>query len=214
MSDRAASYTTIEAARLLGISPASVQRWVDAGHLKAWKTLGGHRRIDALSVTALLNAQNGPQADPEAQGTPEQAQPLGARAAEAPQPTQALDQPTLLLVDDDDIARELLEMQVRLLLPRAHLLLAENGFQALMTAGRSAPDVVITDMVMPHMNGIEMIRQLQASPKPPLIIAVSSQSRENLARLGGLPDEVLLLAKPVDQGLLAAALEKLPRARG
>ncbi|MDC8772841.1 response regulator [Roseateles albus] len=199
MSERAASYTTIEAAKQLGISPASVQRWVDAGHLKAWKTLGGHRRIDAASVTALLNSQSLDAAPP---------------AAQAPAQSQALDEPTLLLVDDDDIARELLEMQVRMLLPSANLLLAENGFQALMMVGRSAPDVVITDMVMPHMNGIEMIRQLQASPKPPLIIAVSSQSRENLARLGGLPDEVLLLAKPVDQALLASALNKLQRDRG
>ncbi|MCV2357450.1 response regulator [Paucibacter sp. TC2R-5] len=199
MSERAASYTTIEAAKQLGISPASVQRWVDAGHLKAWKTLGGHRRIDAASVTALLNSQSLDAAPP---------------AAQAPAQSQALDEPTLLLVDDDDIARELLEMQVRLLLPSANLLLAENGFQALMMVGRSAPDVVITDMVMPHMNGIEMIRQLQASPKPPLIIAVSSQSRENLARLGGLPDEVLLLAKPVDQTLLASALSNFQRDRG
>ncbi|MCV2354419.1 response regulator [Paucibacter sp. B2R-40] len=204
MSERAASYTTIEAAKLLGISPASVQRWVDAGHLKAWKTLGGHRRIDADSVSTLLAAQ-------EAEIPSALADQAANQAAKQGDSAQAL---SLLLVDDDDIARELLEMQVRLLLPRAHLLLAENGFQALMMAGRSAPDVVITDMVMPHMNGIEMIRQLRASPKPPLIIAVSSQSRENLARLGGLPDEVLLLAKPVEQALLAGALDSFQRDRG
>ncbi|MEJ6007671.1 response regulator [Paucibacter sp. AS339] len=197
MSARPTSYTTADAAKRLGISPASVQRWVDAGHLKAWKTLGGHRRIDAASVELLLTKPGsvGPGSEPESLPT----------LASAP----AAKTLTLLLVDDDDIARELLEMQVRMLLPKAHVLLAENGFQALLAVGRSAPDVVITDMVMPHMNGIEMVRELQAMAAPPLIIAVSSQTRENLARLGGLPEQLKLLAKPVDQALLAEALAPL-----
>jgi excisionase family DNA binding protein len=48
------SYSTVEIARRLGVSIQTVQRWVDAGRLKAWKTLGGHRRIDADSAEALL----------------------------------------------------------------------------------------------------------------------------------------------------------------
>ncbi|MCV2369992.1 response regulator [Roseateles oligotrophus] len=197
MSERKASYTTAAAAKRLGISPASVQRWVDAGHLKGWKTLGGHRRIDATSVDLLLSRPGAVALDKEPGPQPETSPPPAAKTL------------TVLLVDDDDIARELLEMQVRILCPKAHVLLAENGFQALLAVGRSAPDVVITDMVMPHMNGIEMVRELQAMATPPLIIAVSSQTRENLARLGGLPEHLLLLAKPVDQGLLAEALAKL-----
>lgn len=191
MSDRKPSYTTVEAARLLGISAASVQRWVDAGHLQAWKTMGGHRRIDAQSVDALLAAQSGEAPTPAAE------------------PTEAADAvPSVLVVDDDPIARELLEVQVRMALPTAHVLLAENGFQALMQVGRLAPDVVLTDMVMPHMNGLEMIRELRSNGAVRRVIAVSSQSREALQRLGGLPDEVPLLAKPVDQGLLTQALQQ------
>lgn len=196
MAERQRSYTTVEAARLLGISPASVQRWVDAGHLKAWKTLGGHRRIDADSADALLLAQG------------------GAPAAQAAVPQNEATRPfTVLVVDDDAITRELLETQVRIAQPGAQLLLAENGFQALLAVGRSRPDVVITDMVMPHMNGMEMIRELQAQAEPPCVIAVSSQSRESLARLGQLPEAVQLLAKPVDQGLLTEALKQALAAR-
>lgn len=48
------TYSTVEIARRLGVSIQTVQRWVDTGKLKAWKTLGGHRRIDAESAEALL----------------------------------------------------------------------------------------------------------------------------------------------------------------
>jgi len=34
-----------------------VQRWVDAGHLKPWKSLGGHRRIEAAGAELLFKEQ-------------------------------------------------------------------------------------------------------------------------------------------------------------
>lgn len=46
--------TTKEAARLLGASVRSVQLWVDAGELQAYKTPGGHRRISRQCVDAIV----------------------------------------------------------------------------------------------------------------------------------------------------------------
>jgi excisionase family DNA binding protein len=43
-----------EAARRLGVTPVTVQRWVDAGYLSALRTVGGHRRIPATEVRRLL----------------------------------------------------------------------------------------------------------------------------------------------------------------
>ncbi len=57
------SYSTVEVSRRLGVSIQTVQRWVDSGHLKAWKTLGGHRRISAESAETLL-AEAGAQLQP------------------------------------------------------------------------------------------------------------------------------------------------------
>lgn len=37
--------TTGVAARLLGVTPQTVARWIDSGRLPAFRTLGGHRRI-------------------------------------------------------------------------------------------------------------------------------------------------------------------------
>lgn len=42
-----------EAAKILGVSPKTVQLWVDAGILAAWKTVGGHRRVTLESVEKL-----------------------------------------------------------------------------------------------------------------------------------------------------------------
>lgn len=44
------TYTTREVARMLGMAVRSVQLMVDRGELQAWKTPGGHRRIDRGSV--------------------------------------------------------------------------------------------------------------------------------------------------------------------
>jgi excisionase family DNA binding protein len=43
-----------EAARRLGVTPVTVQRWVDAGNVSALRTIGGHRRIPATEVRRLL----------------------------------------------------------------------------------------------------------------------------------------------------------------
>ena len=47
-------WSTREAADLLGVSLRTVQLWTEAGVLKAWKTAGGHRRINRDSVMQLL----------------------------------------------------------------------------------------------------------------------------------------------------------------
>lgn len=42
-----------EAAKILGVSPKTIQLWVDNGILSAWKTVGGHRRVTVESVERL-----------------------------------------------------------------------------------------------------------------------------------------------------------------
>ncbi|GAA0910245.1 excisionase family DNA-binding protein [Luteibacter anthropi] len=49
------SITTGEAARLLGISISTAQKWIESGALESWKTPGGHRRMHRSAVLALLD---------------------------------------------------------------------------------------------------------------------------------------------------------------
>ncbi len=49
--------TTGEAAKRLGVAPATIQRWVDAGAVSAERTLGGHRRIPIAELRRLVASQ-------------------------------------------------------------------------------------------------------------------------------------------------------------
>jgi len=76
-SDIPDDFTTLEAARLLGMSVRSVQLMVDRGELEAWKTPGGHRRIARASIErwrssrgAARSAAEAPAVEPVARGTP------------------------------------------------------------------------------------------------------------------------------------------------
>ena len=182
-STQAPSFSTADLARRLGVSVPTVQRWVDLGHLKAWKTVGGHRRIDAESAEAFIRTQ-GQRRGGEAT----------ASAAVLPVPV------SVLVVDDNPDDRDLLCALVDIALPGAHVVCAANGFDALIEVGKAMPDLIVTDLTMPHMDGIEMIRHLSArgDAHPPAIVAVSSHAPAHIQALGGLPACVTLLAKPVE----------------
>ena len=176
------SYSTAHLARRLGVSVPTVQRWVDLGHLKAWKTVGGHRRIDAESAENFIRVQ------------------MEQRGGAATAPAEAVTPFSVLVVDDNPDDSDLLCALVEIAVPGARIVVAANGFDALIEVGKAMPDLIVTDITMPHMNGVEMIRHLstQGEARPPAIVAVSSHSAAHVHKLGGLPAGVALLAKPVE----------------
>jgi excisionase family DNA binding protein len=184
-STPAPSFSTADLARRLGVSVPTVQRWVDLGHLKAWKTVGGHRRIDADSAEAFIRTQT---------------QRRGGEAAPAPSAADAARASSVLVVDDNAADRDLLCALVGLALPGAYVVCAANGFDALMAVGKAMPGLIVADLAMPHMDGVEMIRHLRAQgdAHPPAIVAVSSRTPAHLQAQGGLPAGVALLAKPLE----------------
>jgi excisionase family DNA binding protein len=183
------SYSTAYVARRLGVSVPTVQRWVDAGHLRAWKTVGGHRRIEAESAERLFRSHAG-------QAAAGVAAPAGAPVS-------------VVIVDDNPDDRELLVVLVENALPGVAITVAENGFQGLVAIGRHAPRLVVTDIAMPHMDGLRMLREIagHAEVKPGAMIAVSSRTPAQLAAQGGLPPGVRFVAKPIDPAVFAAAVQ-------
>ena len=87
MSQDDVTYSTLEAAKLLGMAVRSVQLMVDRGELQAWKTPGGHRRISGASLDAVLRARGRAPLAPE-----------GMAPAEPSAPAVA--PPRVLLIED------------------------------------------------------------------------------------------------------------------
>lgn len=188
--DAPTSISTTEAAQLLGVSKPTVQRWVDGGHLKAWKTVGRHRRIELASLRAFIAEKSGGDASAQRPGAP------GALS--------------VLIVDDSPDDRALLRALAERILIGAEVEEADDGFAALLAVGRRVPDVLITDLMMPHMDGLEMLRYINAlkTGRPRVIVAVSNWAPAQVAERGGLPPEVLLLRKPISEAALSRAMAR------
>jgi len=87
----------------------------------------------------------------------------------------------VLIVDDRDELRLLLGQAIAAAAPEIELVEAADGAEALAAIGELAVDLVVTDLDMPVMNGLELIRRLRAAPPTPPIIVISGASTDWLA---------------------------------
>ncbi|HTG09178.1 MAG TPA: response regulator [Candidatus Eisenbacteria bacterium] len=88
----------------------------------------------------------------------------------------------ILVVDDEPEVRQLME---HFLTERGYdVRIAENGRLALVTLDTFTPDVVLLDMHMPEMDGLETLRRLVVrSPSLPVIMITVNEDIETTARL-------------------------------
>jgi CheY-like chemotaxis protein len=81
----------------------------------------------------------------------------------------------ILLIDDDPILLELMTAAFRMAGYQTEA--AENGRKGLEMLDGYRPDLVITDIVMPEMEGIGAIMAIKRKPRPPKVIAISGVGR-------------------------------------
>jgi len=121
-----------QAARFLGVAQSTIRKWSDQGRVPAFYTPGGHRRFRRGDLETFL-ARSGP----------------GRQQAG----------PSVLLVDDDDGMRQL----VRIELEREGYDVQEaaSADEGLASIETRKPELILLDVMMPHVDGWEMLRRIQ-----------------------------------------------------
>src|ERR1051325_6277115 len=121
-----------QAAKFLGVAQSTIRKWSDLGRVPAFYTPGGHRRYKRADLEAFLD-RSGP-------GKP-------ARG------------PLVLLVDDDPQVREV--VRINLEMEGYAVREAGNAEDGLAALEDEAPDVILLDVMMPQVDGWEMLRRVQ-----------------------------------------------------
>jgi DNA-binding NtrC family response regulator len=117
--------------------------------------------------------------------------------------------PTILVADDDAAMREVLEM--RLQEWGFSVLVAEDGDEALQIAESKSPDIVLADLVMPQVSGLELLRRLKSDDKYMPVILITAEGNVDVAVEAMKRGAEDFVTKPLDYPKLRAILEAARR---
>ena len=179
--------TSYEVAELLQVNPGSVNKWINAGMIQAFRTPGGHHRIKAGDLVRFLRRQRMP----------------------VPKPLSRAGLRRLLVVDDDQAELRVIQ---RLLKSHAHeveLLLVDKGIDALVQFGFFDPHAVLLDVIMPGLDGVEACRRLKAmeETRTVRVVIVSAALTPEIERDAMAAGADRCLNKPVELKQLLEVLE-------
>ncbi|MCM0591744.1 MAG: response regulator transcription factor [Gloeotrichia echinulata IR180] len=118
--------------------------------------------------------------------------------------------PLTILVVDDDLGTRL-SISDYLELSGYSVITANDGQEALMMVEEYRPDLIVTDIVMPQMNGYELVRRVRQQPPfrllPVILLTARTKTQERI--LGYQSGCDLYLPKPFELEELAAAIRNL-----
>src|SRR3972149_7273857 len=122
---------------------------------------------------------------------------------------------TSLVVDDSETIRKLVSVPVRVLTGCTPVE-AEDGLQAIEQLNQNAVDLVITDLRMPRLTGLELISYMKTDPKHQKtpILLLTTEAAEEDRRKGLALGANDYLMKPFQPKQLQATLLKYPGAAG
>jgi len=112
----------------------------------------------------------------------------------------------ILIVDDEEGIRKVLRIS---LADRGYnVLTAENATEALRTFGHEQPGIVLTDIKMPGMDGIELLRRLKQANPDTEVVVITGHGDMELAIKSLKYEATDFITKPIDDGDLDRALQK------
>jgi excisionase family DNA binding protein len=169
-----------EAARYLGVAQSTIRKWSDSGRVRAFYTPGRHRRYRRDDLDSFLESS-------------------GPTAGEGP---------LVLIVDDDEQVREY--VRVNLEAEGYNVREAGNAEEGLLAVEESQPDLVLLDVMMPQVDGWQMLQQLQERHGEAVPVVMFSGKAD-----AATADEVAergargFIGKPFDPGQLIEKTKQL-----
>jgi excisionase family DNA binding protein len=171
-----------QAAKFLGVAQSTIRKWSDQGRVPAFYTPGGHRRYRRRDLETFLD-RSGP----------------GGRT----------DGPLVLVVDDDARLREF--MRVNLTMEGYSVREAASAEEALEAIEDTAPELVLLDVVMPGVDGWQMLQRMQERHGSIPVIMFSGKVDENSAAEAEERGARAFVGKPFDpQQLIERAKQLVP----
>jgi YesN/AraC family two-component response regulator len=115
---------------------------------------------------------------------------------------------SLLIVEDDKAACDIIARMVGLEFPDCTIYTAENGLKGLEIFQERTPDVVITDVNMPVMDGIEFATQIRSTNANATYIVLTAHNDQTILEKFKQMGFCAYLLKPIDFNELFAAIER------
>ncbi|OGS41304.1 MAG: hypothetical protein A2506_11405 [Elusimicrobia bacterium RIFOXYD12_FULL_66_9] len=146
---------------------------------------------------------------PEPPPAPAEPEPLPTPTAEAPPEFASPADKLMMVVDDDDGVRSLIEMSATM--QGFQVVTAVNGHDATAKLAERPADLIVTDLMMPGQGGYEFLRALQAAggPRVPVFVVTGSTLDESTVKMIRQEANVVeFFAKPLRIPALVAALHK------
>lgn len=190
--DRNKLLKTNEAAKYLGVSRSSLTNWIRQGLIGGGATPGGHYRFTVDELDAFAKKRGLVKPNP------------------ASNPGELEQGSRLLLIDDDDAFREFVRDALEVFADY-ELKEADDGMKGAMLIGTWKPDLIILDIRMPNMNGVELLKLIRENPKTADIDVIAASAhisadiRKEIEELG----VSVILEKPVHLVKLVASIQKL-----
>lgn len=136
-------FTVSQASKYCKVAPKTIINWIEAGHINAYKTVGGHRRIKKEDLDRFLEEHQMPAFEPPAED--------GRKK--------------ILMVDDDQIIVETIVQSLEEDEHGYELISAADGFEAGIQVSHFKPDLIILDIMMPDINGYEVCKKIKSNPE-------------------------------------------------
>jgi excisionase family DNA binding protein len=173
---------TFYAAKMLGLSVGTVQALVEKNELSAWKTQGGHRRISMQSI-------------------------LDYQKRHLKMSTAANDTPwrlKMMVVDDDPVLLSVIQTCLDQWNLPIDCTALTSAMEALIDISSLKPDLLFTDLVMPGVDGFELLRTLRGNMlfSDMIFVAMTGLDDAAIEQRGGLPPRTVLVHKPLDRSWL------------